>query len=61
VTVQIRDLTPGSVIFTVQVRRAITTSTSHRTATQGFAVTVTSRDGGWAVDDIEPAAAGNAG
>jgi hypothetical protein len=59
--VQIRDLTPASVIFTVQVRQAIAPSTGHRTATQGFAVTVISRDGGWAVYDIEPATAGNTG
>jgi hypothetical protein len=59
VAVQIRDLTPGSVTFTVQVRQAIPAPTSHRTATQGFAVTVISRGDGWAVYDIEPAAAGN--
>jgi hypothetical protein len=49
------------VIFTVQVRQAITTSTSRNTTIQDFAVTIISRDDGWVVYDIEPAAAGNAG
>ncbi len=58
---QIRDLTPGSVIFIVRLRQT-TTSTSRGTLTPGYAVTVTRRPGGgWAVYDIEPATAGNTG
>jgi hypothetical protein len=60
--VQIRDLTPGSVTVTVGIRQSVTTSGGRRTVALGFAVTLTPRPGaGWAVYDIEPADAGNAG
>jgi hypothetical protein len=59
---QIRDLTPGSVTVTVGIRQSVTASGGPRTVTLGFAVTLTRQPGtGWAVYDIEPAAAGNAG
>jgi hypothetical protein len=58
---QIRDLTPASVIFTVQVRESVTTSAGRAAATDDLAVTVIRDGSGWAVYDIEPAAAGNAG
>jgi hypothetical protein len=59
---QIRDLTPGSVTVTVGIRQSVTTSGGPRTVTLGFAVTLTSQPGAdWAVYDIEPATAGNAG
>jgi hypothetical protein len=58
---QVRDLTPGSVIFTVQVRQALTTPAGRSTAAGDLAVTVVLDGGGPAVYDIEPAAAGNAG
>lgn len=59
---QIRDLTPGSVTITVQIRQAVTGSGGPQTVTLGFAVTLTRQPGdGWAVYDIEPATAGNAG
>jgi hypothetical protein len=59
---QIRDLTPGSVTITVTIRQAETGSGGSQTVTLGFAVTLTGQPGaGWAVYDIEPAAAGNAG
>ncbi len=58
---QIRDLTATSVIFTVQVREAIASGASRSVSTAALAVTVTRRGGGWAVYDIEPAAAGDTG
>lgn len=54
-----RDITPASVIFTVQLRLALTTPAGHATRTDDLAVTVTASRGGWAVYDIEPATAGN--
>jgi hypothetical protein len=59
---QIRDLTPGSVTVTVGIRQSVTTSGGRRTVSVVFAVTLTRQPGtGWAVYDIEPADAGNAG
>ncbi len=59
---QIRDLTPGSVTVTVGIRQSVTASGGPRTVSAGFAVTLTPQPGtGWAVYDIEPADAGNAG
>jgi len=59
---QIRDLTPGSVTVTVVIRQSVTTSGGRRTASVGFAVTLTRQPGtGWAVYDIEPVGAGNTG
>jgi hypothetical protein len=59
---QIRDLTPGSVTVTVGIRQSVTTSGGPRTVSVGFAVTLIPQPGtGWAVYDIEPADAGNAG
>lgn len=55
-----RDLTPASVIFTVQVR-AVTAAADRPARTDAFAVTVTAQGSGWAVYDIEPASAGDAG
>ena len=59
---QIRGLTPRSVTVTVGIRQSITASGGRRTVALGFAVTLTAQPGtGWAVYDIEPADAGNAG
>ena len=58
---QIRDLTPGSVIITVQVRQAITSPAGHSEVADDLAVTVVQAGGGQAVWDVEPAAAGNTG
>jgi hypothetical protein len=59
---QNRDLTPGSATVTVRIRQTVTTSGGRRTVVLGFAGTLTSQPGtGWAVYDIEPADAGNAG
>jgi len=57
--VRIRDLTPGSVAFTVTVRQVITGRAGTTQATASYAVTLTPRGGGWTVWDIEPASAGN--
>ena len=56
---RIRDLTPGSVIITVQVRQAITSTAGPSQAPDDLAVTVARAGGGQAVWDVEPAAAGN--
>ena len=54
-----RYLTAGSVTFTVTLHQATTTARP-RTLTTAYALTLTRRPrGGWAVYDIEPAAAGN--
>ena len=58
---RIRDLTPGSVIITVQVRQAITTASGRSEVADDLAVTVIRAGGGQAVWDVEPAAAGNTG
>jgi hypothetical protein len=58
---RIRDLTPGSVIITVQVRQAITSTAGPSQAPDVLAVTVARAGGGQAVWDVEPAAAGNTG
>ena len=58
---QIRDLTPGSVIITVQVRQVITSPGRRSEVLDDLAVTVTRAGGGQAVWDVEPAAAGNTG
>lgn len=59
---QIRDLTPGSVTVTVGIRESVTASGGPRTVSVGFAVTLTRQPGtDWAVYDVEPATAGNAG
>ena len=59
---QIRDLTPGSVTVIIGIRQTVTTTGGRRTVTLSFAVTLTPQPGtGWAVYDIEPADAGNAG
>ena len=57
--VQIRDLTTGSVTFTVAVRQVITSTSGTSQAVSSFAVTLTPQAAGWAVYDIEPASAGN--
>jgi hypothetical protein len=54
---QARDLTTQAAVFTVRIRQ----HSPAATGTLGYAVTVIRRPGGWAVYDIEPASAGNAG
>ena len=55
-----RDLSPQAAVFTVRLRQHADGTGS--TAVLGYAVTVVRRaGGGWAVYDIEPASAGNAG
>jgi hypothetical protein len=58
---RIRDLTPSSVIITVQVRQAVTTTSGHSEVPDDLAVTVVRAGGGQAVWDVEPAADGNTG
>ena len=58
---QIRDLTPGSVIITVQVRQVITSPAGRSEVADDLAVTVVQAGGGQAVWDVEPAADGNTG
>jgi hypothetical protein len=58
---QIRDLTPGSVIITVQVRQVITSPAGRSEMPDDLAITVIRAGGGQAVWDVEPAAAGNTG
>jgi hypothetical protein len=57
--VKIRDLTTGSVTFTVAVRQVITSTSGTSQAVCSFAVTLTPQAARWAVYDIEPASAGN--
>jgi hypothetical protein len=56
---QIRDLTPGTVIITVQVRQTITSTSGRSHVSDDLAVTVIRAGGVQAVYDVEPAAAGN--
>ena len=56
---QIRDLTPGSVTFTVQPSaRSSPAPAAAASGQHDLAVTLTPAGGGWAVYDIEPAAPG---
>jgi len=57
--VQIRDLTTGSVTFTVTFRQVITSTSGTSRAVSSLAVTLIPQAAGWAVYDIEPASAGN--
>lgn len=57
---QIRDLTPGSVLFTLRLCPATGTA-GCGTLAAGYAVTLTRQPSGWAVYDIEPTTAGNTG
>jgi hypothetical protein len=58
---RIRDLTPTSVIITVQVRQVITTASGRSEVPDDLAVTAVRAGGGQVVWDVEPAAAGNTG
>jgi hypothetical protein len=60
--VQVRDLAAGSAVLTVTawVRQAGTTASAATTVVT-LAVTVVTDAAGWAVYDVEPATAGNAG
>jgi hypothetical protein len=58
---RIRDLTPGSMIITVQVRQAITSTGGPSQAPDDLAVTVVRAGGGQGVWDVEAAATGNTG
>jgi hypothetical protein len=58
---RIRGLTPGSVTVTVRVRQVITSPGGRSEVPDDLAVTVVQADGGQAVWDVEPAAAGNTG
>jgi hypothetical protein len=60
--VRVRDLAAGSAVLTVTARvRQADTTTGMTTAVVTLAVTVVSAPAGWAVYDVEPAAAGNTG
>ena len=58
---RIRDLTPGSVIITVQVRQVTTSAGGRSEVPDDLAITVVRAGGGQAVWDAEPAAGGNTG
>jgi hypothetical protein len=58
---QVRDLDPGSVTFTVQVRQRITSTTGTSQSDLDLAITVTASGTRQVVWDIEPAADGNTG
>jgi hypothetical protein len=61
-TEKIRDLTPSSVIFTIETHETATAGARRTSLTHAYAVTVARQPGGgWAVYDIEPATAGNTG
>jgi hypothetical protein len=58
-SLQVRDLTPGSVTVTVTAAQVITSSSGTTRASAGWAVTLTPGGSGWLVWDVEPASAGN--
>jgi hypothetical protein len=58
---RIRDLTPGSVIITVQARQVTTDAGGRSEVPDDLAITVVRANGGQAVWDAEPAAGGNTG
>jgi hypothetical protein len=58
---QVRDLDPGTVTLTVQVRQHITSTTGTTTGSLDLAVTVTGSGSGQVIWDAEPAADGNTG
>ncbi|HXC81648.1 MAG TPA: hypothetical protein VNV62_07315 [Trebonia sp.] len=55
----IRSFGTGSITFLVNIVQRLATSTGTTTASTQYAVTVVSAAGGWEVDDIELADAGN--
>jgi len=58
-SLQVRDLTPGSVTVTATVIQVITSSGGTSRAAASWAVTLTPKGPGWLVCDIEPASTGN--
>jgi hypothetical protein len=56
---KVRDLAPGSVTITVTLQQVITATSGTTQTHASLAVTLTPRGTGWAVWDLEPAAAGN--
>jgi hypothetical protein len=55
----IRAFGPGSITFVVNIAQQLATTQGKSTKTTQYAVTVVSAAGGWQVNDIELAAAGN--
>jgi hypothetical protein len=55
----IRSFGPGSITFVVNIAQQLATTQGTSTKTTQYAVTVVSAAGGWQVNDIELAAAGN--
>jgi hypothetical protein len=55
----IRSFGPGSITFVVNIAQKLTTTKGSMTTTMQYAVTVVSAAGGWQVNDIELATAGN--
>jgi hypothetical protein len=55
----IRSFGPGSITFVVNIAQQLATTQGTSTKTTQYAVTVVSAAGGWQVNDIELAGAGN--
>jgi hypothetical protein len=55
----IRAFGPGSITFVVNIAQQLATTQGKSTKTTQYAVTVVSAAGGWQVNDIQLAAAGN--
>jgi hypothetical protein len=55
----IRSFGPGSITFVVNIAQKLTTTKGSTTTTTQYAVTLVSAAGGWQVNDIEYANAGN--
>jgi hypothetical protein len=55
----IRAFGAGSITFLVNIAQQLATTAGKSTSSAQYAVTVVSAAGGWEVDDIEPANAGN--
>jgi hypothetical protein len=55
----IRSFAPGSITFVVNIAQKLTTTKGSTTTTTQYAVTLVSAAGGWQVNDIEYANAGN--
>ena len=55
----IRSFGPGSITFVVNIAQRLATTQGTSTKTTQYAVTVVSAAGGWQVNDIELAGAGN--
>lgn len=58
---QFRAISPGSVIVVLDISQTTVSNAARRTHEDQLAITAITTTDGWRIDDVQPAAAGNAG